>query len=109
MSLILSGFNAFMLSQRVWKTSTRIPSILIDVATATLSIVVMRTPGILGITPEALTALGVNESANELARLVNSVPTLIIAIVIITTVIKVVVTSRRLLQDKPTSPYPIMK
>ena len=109
MSLILIGFNAFMLSQRVWTTPTRILSILIDLATAILSIIILKTPGILGITPEALTALGVQESANELARLASSIPTLIIAIVVVATIIKVVVTSRRLFQDKPGSPYPIMK
>jgi len=108
-SIFLIGFNAFMLSQRVWTTSTRILSIVIDVATATLSIIVLRTPGILGITPEALRALGLNEVTNELARLASSIPALNIAIVIVTTVIKVVVTSRRLLQEKPRSPYPIMK
>jgi uncharacterized oligopeptide transporter (OPT) family protein len=98
-----------MLSQRVWTTPTRILGILIDLATAILSIIILKTPGILGITPEALAALGVQESANELARLASSIPTLIIAIVVVATIIKVVVTSRRLFQDKPGSPYPIMK
>ena len=109
MSLVLIGFNAFLLSQRVWTSTSRILSILFDVASATLSIIILQTPGILGITPEALTALGINESANELARLINSIPTLVIAIVVIVTIIKVVITSRRILQDKPGSPYPIMK
>ena len=109
MSLVLIGFNAIMLSQRIWRTTTRILSMLIDVAAATLSITILQTPGILGITPEALNTIGLSESANELARLANSIPTLVIAIVIIVTIIKVVVTSRRLLQDKPKSPYPIMK
>src|SRR6185503_4674391 len=71
MSLILIGFNAFLLRQSVWKSTTRILSILMDIASATLSITIMKTPGILGITPEALTALGFNESANELSRLAN--------------------------------------
>jgi hypothetical protein len=109
MSLVLIGFNGFMLAQRIWKPTTRILSILIDIATATLSITIMQTPGILGITPEVLTALGINESANELAGLINSIPTLVIVIIVIVTIIKVVVTSRRLLQDKAGSPYPIMK
>jgi hypothetical protein len=56
-----------------------------------------------------LNTIGLSESANELARLANSIPTLVIAIVTIVTIIKVVVTSRRLLQDKPKSPYPILK
>jgi hypothetical protein len=109
MSLVLIGFNAIMLSQRIWRTTTRILSMLIDVAAATLSITILQTPGILGITPEALNTIGLSESANELARLANSIPTLVIAIVTIVTIIKVVVTSRRLLQDKPKSPYPILK
>ena len=109
MSLVLIGFNSFMLVQRIWRSTTRILSILIDIAAATLSITIMKTPGILGITPESLTALGLNESANELSRLANSIPTMVIAIVVIVTIIKVVITSRRLLQDKTRLPYPIMK
>lgn len=109
MSLILIGFNGFMLAQRVWKPLTRILSIMIDIATAILSITIMQTPGILGITPEALTALGISEGANELSQLINSIPTIVIAIVVIVTMIKVVVTSRRLFQDKSRSPYPITK
>ncbi len=108
-SLVVIGFNGFMLAQRIWKPATRILSILIDIVTATLSIIIMKTPGILSITSEALTALGFNESANDLSRLANSIPTLVIAIVVIVTIIKVVITSRRLLQDKTSLPYPIMK
>jgi hypothetical protein len=109
MSLVLIGFNGFMLAQRIWRPTTRILSILIDIASATLSITIMQTPGILGITPEALTALGVGESSEALSQIVNTIPTLVIVIVVIVTIIKVVVTSRRLLQEKPRSPYPIMK
>src|SRR5690606_15082486 len=103
-SLILIGFNAFLLSQRLWTTSTRILSIVIDLATATLSIMILRTPGILGITPEALAAVGLSGSAQELARLANAIPTLVMIIVIVATIIKLVITSRRLLQDQPASP-----
>jgi hypothetical protein len=109
MSLFLIGFNAFMLSQKVWNSTTRILSLLIDIATATLSISIMKTPGILGITPESLSALGFNESANELSQLANSIPALVIAIIVIVTIIKVVITSRRLFQEKPISPYPVIK
>jgi hypothetical protein len=109
MSLLLIGFNGWMLSKRIWTSTTRILSILIDIAAAALSITIMQTPGILGITPEALTALGVGEAANELSQLVNAIPTLVITIVVIVTIIKVVVTSRRLLQEKSRAPYPIMK
>lgn len=108
-SLILIGFNAYMLYRKVWTTATRILSILIDLATATLSIIVLRTAGILGITPEALTAAGLSGSAQELARLANAVPTLIIIIILVVTVIKLVVTVRRLLQGQPASPYPMIK
>jgi hypothetical protein len=109
MSLLVIGFNAFILSQRVWKSTTRILSILIDIAAAALLITVMKTPGIVGITPEILTSLGLNETADVLSRLVNSIPTMVIAIAVIVTIIKVVITSRRLLQAKSGSPYPIIE
>jgi hypothetical protein len=109
MSLILIGFNGFMLSQKIWTSTTRVLSILIDIGAAIVSITIMKTPGILGITPAALATLGVNESAEVLSQVVNSIPTLVIAIVVIVMIIKVVITSKKLFQDKPNSPYPIMK
>ena len=53
-----------------------------DIAQATLLVAIMRTPGIFGITPESLTALGLQESAEALSRLVNAIPTIVIVVVI---------------------------
>ncbi len=109
MGLLQLGLNGFLLSQREWRTSTRILSIVMDIAQATLLVIILRTPGIFGITPQSLSARGLDESADALSRLVNSIPTIIIGIIVVVTAIKVVQSSRRLFRDRSKYPYPVMK
>src|SRR5215216_4494923 len=75
MGLLQIGFNGYMLSQKEWRTPLRILSMVLDIAQAVLFVSILRTPGIFGITPEALTALVRAESAEYLSRWVNLIPT----------------------------------
>ncbi|HLO30324.1 MAG TPA: hypothetical protein VK249_14365 [Anaerolineales bacterium] len=109
MGLLQILLNGFLLSRREWTTPTRILSIVMDIAQASLLVLILRTPGIFGITPESLTALGLKESAEPLSRLVNTIPTIIMAIVVVITIIKVVQSSLRLFRDRSKSPYPVLK
>jgi hypothetical protein len=102
-------FNGFMLSQRDWMRTTRILGILIDVAQMILAIAILRTPGIFGLTPEALTAIGIAEGADNLSRLFNSLPSLILIIVVVVTTVKVIKSLLRLFYNRSRSPYPVMK
>lgn len=108
MGLLQIIFNGYMLSRREWQTPTRIISIVMDVAQALLLVVILKTPGIFSLTPEALSAAGVKESAEALSRLVNWIPTLILVIVVAVTVVKVVQSSLRLFKDRSKSPYPVL-
>jgi hypothetical protein len=109
MGLLQIGFNGYMLSQKEWRTPLRVLSIIMDIAQATLFVVILKTHSIFGITPEALTTFGLEESAEDLSRLVNFIPAIILAIVVVVTVIKVVQSSMRLFKDKSKSPYPVLK
>jgi hypothetical protein len=109
MGLLQIALNGFLLSQREWTTPLRILSIVMDLAQASLLVIIMRTPGVFGITPQSLNALGLGESANTLSRIVNLIPALIIAIVVVVTIIKVVQSSMRLFSDRSRSPYPVLK
>jgi hypothetical protein len=109
MGLLQIGLNGYLLSQREWRTPTRILSIVMDIAQAMLLVIILKTPGVFGITSEALTALGLKESAEALSQLINSIPTIIIVIVGVVTAIKVVQSSLRLFRDRSKSPYPVMK
>jgi hypothetical protein len=109
MGLLQIVFSGFMLSQKSWTPVTRIVNILVDVASMILSIVILRTPGIFGITPEALRSIGITESADTLARLFGIVPTIIIIIVVVATAFEVGKSVLRLLHGKSRPPYPITK
>ncbi|NJC97285.1 MAG: hypothetical protein C3F07_19820 [Anaerolineales bacterium] len=109
MGLLQIAFSGFMLGQRYWTAATRILGIALDVAGMVLAVVILRTPGIFGITPEALTSIGVAEAADNLSRLLNFVPTIIIIIVVVVTVIKVVKSLLRLFFGGTQPPYPVIK
>jgi hypothetical protein len=72
-------------------------------------VVILRTPGIFGITPEALTGIGIGAAAETLSRLLSFIPTLIILIVVVVTTIQVIKNLLRLLSGKSSSPYPVAR
>lgn len=108
MGLVQIVFSGFMLGQRTWNPATRISGILIDIAQMILAVAILRTPGIFGLTAEALKSIGMTEGADNLSRLFNSLPTLIILIVAVATSVKVIQSLLRLF-NRSTSPYPVIK
>jgi hypothetical protein len=109
MGLLEIVFNGFMLGQRDWTPVTRILSIVMDIAGMILAVVILRTPGVFGVTPESLTSIGLAEAADNLSRLFNFLPIIIITIVVVVTTVKVIKSLLRLFSNKPRSPYPVMK
>lgn len=100
-------FNGFMLGQRIWTPATHILGIVIDIAGMILAVVILRTPGIFGLTPETLNAIGITEAADNLSRLFDLLPNLIILLVVVATAIKVIKSLLRFFYNK--SPYPVVK
>ena len=109
MGLLQIIFNGFMLSQRDWTPITRVFGILVDIAGMILAIVILRTPGIFGVTPETLTQMGIGAGAESLSRLFNFLPTLIIILVAIGTAVKVGKSLLRIFSAGTSSAYPVMK
>jgi hypothetical protein len=109
MGLLQIVFNGFLLSQRSWTPLTRVFDILVDIAGMILAIVILRTPGIFGITPDALTKMGIGTGAENLSRLFNFVPTLIITIVVIATAVQVGKSLLRIFSAGTSPAYPVMK
>lgn len=109
MGLIQIAFSGFMLSQRNWTPVTRITHILVEIANMILAVVILRTPGIFGITPDALRSIGITEAADTLSRLFNFVPTTIIIIVVVATAVEVGKTLLKIFSSRSSSPYPASK
>ena len=110
MGLLQIIFSGYMLSQRIWTPLTRIANILVDIASMVLSIVILRTPGIFGVTtPDALRSIGISEAADTLARLFGFIPTIIIIIVVVATAAEVGKSLLRIFNYKSKSPYPVIK
>jgi len=109
MGILGIGFNAFMLGQTGWKPATRILDVIVDVAGTVLTVVILTTPGIISVTSETLTAMGITDAADILTQLLSFVPWIIVTIVVVVTIIKVVQTSIGLFKGRSTTPYPVMK
>jgi hypothetical protein len=107
LSLLQIVFHGFMLGQRMWAPATRILHVLLDIVGMVLAIVILRTPGVFNLGPELWRAIGDAQAAENLSRLFNLLPNLIIAIVVITTIVSVTKTLIRLFNTK--SPYPVIK
>ena len=109
MGLLQIVFHGFMVGQQEWKPVTRIFGILMDVVGMILAVIILRTPGIFGVTPDSLTALGLTQSAGELSRLFQAIPAIVITVIVIVTAVKVVKALIRLFTVKSKSPYVIVK
>jgi len=109
MGLVQIVYSGFMLRQRDWTPATRIFGILIDIAGMILGVVILRMPGIFGLTPEVWASIGLAEAADDLSRLFNFLPIIIITIVVLVTGIKVIKSLIRLFAGKTRSPYLVIK
>jgi hypothetical protein len=109
MGILQIGLNAFMLGQTGWKPATRIINMLVDVAGTVLTVVILKTPGIISITPETLIAMGITEAVGILTQLFGFVPLIIIAVVVVITIVEVIRTSIELFTGKSTTSYPVVK
>ena len=108
-SLLQIGFNSFMLGQKSWSPITRSLGLLMDVAGMILAVAILKTPGIFGLTPTVLATLGSADDADTIAQFFNLLPTLILAVVIIVTAIKVIKTLLRLFTGRSNVSYPVLK
>ena len=109
MGIVQIGFSAFMLTQSEWKPLTRILSMLVDVAGAVLTVVILTTPNIFSFSAETWGMVEDPEAAKFLTQFFEFIPMIIIIIVVITTIIKVVQTSIALVKDRSTKPFPAIK
>ena len=109
MGLLQISFSLYMLGQKDWTPLARLLGILIDIAGMVLAVLILRTPGIFAITPEALRSIGMGEGADGLSRLLQVGPSIIIIVIVVVAAVKVIQSLLRLFASKSSSPYPVLK
>jgi hypothetical protein len=109
MGLLQIIYSSFMLGQKYWTPLTRILDIVLDLAGMVLAIVILRTPGIVALTPENVAGVLGSEAAEALTRLYSFVPTIIITIIVVVTAINVIKHLIKLFSGKSRSPYPVTR
>ena len=109
MGLVQIVFNGYMLSQRDWTPVTRAFGIIVDVAGMVLAVTILRTPGILGINAEQAKTFVSPDAAAGFARLFSVVPTILVILVVIGTIVKVAKSLLRIFSAGSSSPYPVAK
>jgi hypothetical protein len=109
MAVLQIIFSSFMLGQKYWLAWTRILDILLHIASMALAVIILKTPGITDITPEALASMGIVDGAEELTKLYNFIPSLLILIIVVATAVVVIKHLIRLFSGQSKSPYPVIK
>ena len=105
MAVLQIIFSSFMLRQKYWQPWARILDILLHLAGMALAVIILRTPGITNITPESLASMGIVDAADELAKLYNALPDLLILIIVVATAVAVIRHLIRLFAPKAKDPY----
>jgi hypothetical protein len=108
MGLAQIGFSVFMLAQNAWKPFTRILDLLVDVAGAALTVVILTTPRVFSFA-QTWSMLEDAEAANFLTKFFEFIPTIIMVIVVIATIVKVAQVSIELIKGRSTTMYPVIK
>jgi hypothetical protein len=109
LGILQIGFNIFMLAQSAWKPVTHILSLLSEIAGAALAVAILSTPNIFSFTSETWSMLGDAEAAKFLNQFFGFIPTLIMIIIVIATIVKVVQVSIGLVKGRSTTAYPVIK
>jgi hypothetical protein len=97
-------FSLFMLRETMWKTWTRIINILLEVGTIALATAMLMGPALIDLTSEMLTGTPAGEAAEVLIPILNIVPVIVLAIIIVLSSIEIVKTVYKLIKGRP-APY----
>ena len=107
--LLQIGFNVYLLRQGLWNITTRIMNILLELGSIALAVVMLRGPDLASLTASQLAGTPLAESAPLFITMARLIPMLVLTIVIIVSSIEVAQMVYRLMKDRPSSPYPVVK
>lgn len=107
--LLQLGFNLYLLRQGFWNTTTRVMNILLELGSIALAVAMLRGPDLVSLTTSQLAGTPLEESAGIFITIANLTPLLTLSIVIIVSSIEVAQAVYRILKDRPSSPYPVIK
>ena len=107
--LLQIGFNVYLLRQGLWNITTRIMNILLELGSIALAVVMLRGPDLASLTASQLAGTPLAESAPLFITMARLIPMLVLTIVIIVSSIEVAQMVYRLMKDRPSSPYPVVR
>jgi hypothetical protein len=103
------GFNLYQLRQKVWTTATRVCNLLLEVGTIILAGAMLNGASLIDLSMEKFAGTSLAEVADVLTKVMSFVPTVALIVVIIVSSIEVAQTAYRLMKNRPSSPYPMVK
>ena len=107
--LLQLGFNVYLLRKGFWNTTTRVMNILLELGNIALAVAMLRGPSLASLTASQLAGTPLEEEAALFVTLANLVPLVTLSIVIIVSSIEVAQAVYRILKDRPSAPYPVIK
>ena len=89
--------------------AARAANILLELSNIALAIIMLQGPALVSLTREQLAATPLAEAADFFVKGAQFLPTLVLGIVVIVSIIEVVQAILRLLKSRTASPYPVAK
>jgi hypothetical protein len=103
------GFNLYQLRQKVWMTTTRVCNLVLEVGTIILAGAMLNGPSLIDLSMERFAGTSLIEVADVLTKVMSFAPTIVLIVVLVVSSIEVAQTAYRLIKNRPSMPYPLVK
>jgi hypothetical protein len=107
--LLQLGFNIILLRGGWWNTGLRVANIVLELAGIALAVAMLRGPDLVSLTPAQLAGTPLEDSAELFVTLANVIPSLVLTIVIVVSSIEVAQMVYKIMKNRPSPPYPVLK
>lgn len=101
--------SIILLRQGIWKAWTRITHVVLELGNIALAIAMLTGPALVALRAEDFAGTPLAESAEVFLWVAGWVPTLVLSVIIIVSTIDVGQTIYRLVKNRKTAPYPVLK
>ncbi len=93
-------FNLYQLRQRVWTTATRLFNIAIELCTISLASAMLKGPSLIDLGVEKFAGTPLADAADVFTKMFGFLPTLVLSIIIIVSIVEVVQSIYRLVRTR---------
>lgn len=102
-------FSLYQLRQKAWTLFTRLGWIAIEIGSVALAIAMLTGPALIDLNPAKFAGTPLAEAMPVLAKVMQFMPWMVLFIIIVVSSIEVAQAIYKLLKNRSSSPYPVLK